>query len=938
MPVPARLDGLLIDRSRGVDFTFEGAPVAGLAGDTIASALAANGRWMLSRSFKYRRPRGVFSMAGHEANTLVQLPDEPNVPADLHPISDGLSVSGQNYDGSLARDRGAWVGRLGRFLPPGFYYKAFFRPRGAWRLWEPLIRRKAGLGRVNPDARLEQTDKAHAFATTAVIGGGPAGMSAALRAAAHGDVVLIDDNPALGGALNFARFDADGGRGRALRDDLVARIAAEPSIEVWTGATCHALYDDNWLAVVRNGRLVKLRADAVVVATGSIELPVVFRNGDLPGVMLCSAAQRLLRLYGVRPGDRAVVATANEHGYGAALDLAEAGVTIEAVCDLRPAPPGGELRHAVGDRGIRVHDGHTVWQAAGRGHVEGVVLAPVTGEGECGAPAASVACDLVCLGAGYTPNAALLHHAGARFRYDDRVAMHVLEAVRGGVEAVGSVAGCHDLDGALAGDQRRSDRDLSHPWPMFAHPKGKEFVDLDEDLTIADIAATAQQGYDHIQLLKRFSTTGMGPSQGRLSNVAAIRIAARATARSPDAVGSTTSRPPHAAPTFATLAGRSFQPVRRTPMHDRHLEAGATMIVAGAWLRPAYYGAESESESEARAVRQAVGLIDVSTLGKIELRGPDAAELLERLFTFAYAAQPPGRLRYVLMTDETGVIADDGVAGRLAMDHFYVTATTGGTEAVHRAMLWWNAQWRLDVDIANVTAAYAAMNIAGPRSRDVLAPLAEDVDLDADAFPYLGVREGRIAGAPARLMRVGFVGELGYELHVPASRGEHVWDTLIEAGRDFGIRRFGVDAQRLLRLEKGHIIVGQDTDSLTHPAEAGMAWAISRNKPFFVGGRAIDMRTARGVSRKLVGFRLADPNGEMPEECHLVIEDGDIAGRVTSCARGVGADGVIGLAYVRPHQAEPGREIEIRGATGRAIAATVVALPFYDPDNRRQEP
>ncbi len=943
MAQPARLDGLLVDPSREVTFTFEGAPVSGLDGDTIASALAANGQWMLSRSFKYRRPRGAFSMAGHDANTLVQLPDEPNVLADLYPISDGLAVSGQNYEGSLASDRGAWIGRFGRFMPPGFYYKAFFRPRGAWKLWEPFIRRKAGLGRVNPRARHEERDKAYAFAATVVIGGGPAGMSAALRAAADGgEVVLVDDHPVLGGALGFARFDAAGTRGRALREDLVAQVAATPAIDVWTNATAHAIYEDNWLAVVRDGQLIKLRARNVVVATGVIELPVVFRNCDLPGIMLCSAAQRLLRLYGVRPGDRAVVATANEHGYGAALDLAEAGVAVEAVCDLRAAPPDGEQRRAVRDLGITIHDGHTVWQATGRGHVEGVELAPITGEGECGRPTASVACDLVCLGAGYTPNAALLHHAGARFRYDTRAATHVLDSAPVNVEAYGSVAACYDLDGALTGDNGRSDDGLSHPWPMFAHPKGMEFLDLDEDLTIADIEATVAEGYDHIQLLKRFSTTGMGPSQGRLSNVAAIRLAARATGRPPDAVGSTTTRPPHGAPSFATLAGRSFQPVRRTPMHDRHLEAGAAMMVAGAWLRPAYYGPEAEAETliaaEARAVRESVGLIDVSTLGKIEVRGPDAAAFLERIYTFAYAAQPSGRLRYVLMTDETGAIVDDGVACRLADDHFYVTATTGGVDAVHRTMLWWNAEWRLDVDIANVTGAYTAINIAGPRSRAVLAPLCDGVDLGGEAFPYLGVREGRVAGAPARLMRLGFVGELGYELHVPASQGEHVWDALIEAGRDGGIRRFGVEAQRLLRLEKGHIIVGQDTDTLTHPEEADMAWAISRRKPFFVGGRAIDMRTARGISRKLVGFRLADPTAEIPKECHLVIENGDIAGRVTSCARGVGTEGVIGLAYVRPHQATPGQAIEIRGDRAPPIAAVVVKLPFYDPDNQRQEP
>ena len=363
------------------------------------------------------------------------------------------------------------------------------------------------------------------------------------------------------------------------------------------------------------------------------------------------------------------------------------------------------------------------------------------------------------------------------------------------------------------------------------------------------------------------------------------------------------------------------------------------MMPAGAWWRPAYYGNPEEREDsirqEALAVRNGVGLIDVSTLGGLEVRGPDAAEFLNRVYTFAYTKQPVGRSRYVLMTDRTGAIVDDGVACRLHENHFYVTATTGGVDAVYRQMLWWNAQWRLEVDVANVTAAYAGINIAGPHARAVLAPLC-DLDLGPDAFPYMGVRTGTVAGVPARLLRVGFVGELGYEIHVPSSCGEAVWDALMAAGAEHGIRPFGVEAQRLLRLEKGHIIVGQDSDGLTHPYEADMAWAIGRKKPFFVGGRSIEIQMKRGLARKLVGFTLVDPNAPIPEECHLVVRGKEIPGRVTSCSYSPTLQKVIGLAYVAPDQAEIGSEFDIKVDGGRLVKAVVVPLPFYDPDNRRQ--
>ncbi len=935
LPAPA---GALIDRGKPIAFTFEGRRYEGFEGDTIASALLANGVRTLSRSFKYRRRRGVFAWGSGEAAALVQLPDTPNVPADRALITEGMSVSGQNYSFSLAFDFGAWIGWFGRFLPPGFYYRAFFRPRGVWRLWEKIIRRRAGYGRVAAEVKHRIYDKAHIFADVAVIGAGPAGLSAALAAAETGaDVVLIDRNPAPGGSLTYRRFDADGAKSGKVLADLRQALQSQGSIRVLNLANCQSIHEDNWLPVVQGTRLWKLRARETVVASGAHEGVMVFRNNDLPGIMTAGTAQRLLRHYAVLPGRRAIVATASDDGYLAALDLAEAGIEVAGLLDLRAEPPKSEAARAVAGRAIEVIHGYAPYEAHGRRALTGLLAAHPDGSDR-----RKFNCDLLCIAATPTPATALLSHAG-------ELAKHV--------HAAGMANGVGGLDDILE-DGRRAGANAARPGkqtltvspkekptiaeaPIIAHPKGKDFVDLDQDLTVADIEETLALGYQDVQLLKRFSTLGMGPSQGRQANPPGIEIAARTSGQSRASIGLPTARPPLTPEDFGVLAGRSFSPVRLSSLHHRHIEAGAQMMLAGAWLRPAYYGVREQAQDtigqEALAVRTSLGLIDVSPLGKFEIRGSDAAEFLNRIYTFAYKSLPVGRSRYVLMTDETGAITDDGVACRMDEDHFYVTATTGGAEASYRAMLWWNAQWRLDVDIANVTAGYAAVNLAGPKSRRVLETLCDDIALSNEGFPYLGVRTGHIAGIPARLLRIGFVGELGYEIHVPASMGTALWDALMQAGGASKIRPFGVEAQRLLRLEKGHIIIGQDTDGLTHPVEAGMAWAVAGKKPFFVGGRAIDIQCKRGVERKLIGYRLTDDTAPLPEECHLVIRDGEIAGRVTSSAYSPTLESAIGLAYVPDDFGEEGQRFSIRVDGGRMIEAIVTRLPFYDPQNLRQE-
>jgi len=956
--------GLLIDRGKPLGFSFEGRAYRGYEGDVIASALAAAGQWVLSRSFKYHRPRGVLTMAGQDANTLVQLPDEPNVLADRHPIAAGLEVTGQNYRGSLEQDDYAWLDHFGRFMPVGFYYRTFFKPKGAWQHWEPRIRAMAGLGVVNKEAAHGYYDKAYGFYDVVVVGGGPAGMSAAIEAGKAGlDVLLLDEWSVLGGSLAYARFGPDGREPRRLRRKLMAEIEAIATIEVMTSAVCTGAFADNWLPVIKGNRLYKVRAGQVILATGSFEQPMVFRNNDLPGVMLSSAAQRLMRLYAVAPGRRGVIATANDHGYELALDLLEAGVEIAAVVDLRRDPPPNELTDAMIERGVRVERGKTVYEAIGKDHVQAVRLARVDGRERTGEPGAAIACDFVCTATGYSPAGNLVWYAGGAFTYDDDTAMHRISALPKGVTSAGSLNGVYQLDSVLADGRRMgwhaahvlgkvegappsapadglSSR-ITHPFPIFPHPKGREFVDVDEDLQIKDIKNAVADGYDDIQLVKRYSTLGMGPSQGRNSNIAGIRLVADATGKTPDEVGTTTARPPFAPEKFAHLAGRAFEPVRLTAMHHRHVEAGAEMMTAGLWMRPAFYGPKDQAEQlialEVANCRGNVGLIDVSTLGGLDIRGPDAAEFINRIYTWAYLKQQVGRARYLLMCDESGVIIDDGVACRFHEQHYYVTATTSGVDAVYRQMLWWNAQWRLDVDIANVTAAYAGVNIAGPRSREVVETLDTDIDFSPESFPYMGVRQGHIAGIPVRVLRVGFVGELGYEIHCPSSMGEALWDLLVEAGEPFALRPFGVEAQRVMRLEKGHIIIGQDTDGLTQPYEADMGWAIGKKKAFYVGKRAVEIQNAKGEVRKLVGFTLRHDRDPCPKECHLVIRDDDIVGRVTSVVVSPTLKKIIGLAYVAADQAEVGKRFQIKIEDGRMIEAVVAPMPFYDPENLRQD-
>jgi sarcosine oxidase subunit alpha len=574
-----------------------------------------------------------------------------------------------------------------------------------------------------------------------------------------------------------------------------------------------------------------------------------------------------------------------------------------------------------------------------------------------------LAADGVWMSVGFAPANQLLHQAGAKMRYDAALEQFVPAHLPSGVFACGKVCGAYELSDRLAQGRDAGYRaaahalnvsgvgwpappvDLhrrgspSHPYPVFAHPKGKEFVDLDEDLQIRDLTNAFQEGFDSSELLKRYSTVGMGPSQGKHSNLNALRILARLREESVDAVGHTTARPMFHPVPLAHLAGRGFHPHRRTSLHETHEKLRAVWMLAGDWQRPEYYAQGSETrreciDGEVNAVRTGVGLIDVGTLGKIEAYGAAAGEFLDRVYTGQFSTLKIGMTRYGLLLDESGVIVDDGVIARLGAERFYFTTTTGNSGTLFREFGRLATMWRLSVGLVNLTGHYAAFNLAGPKSRAVLAELTK-LDLSHASFPYLGVREAEVAGVRCRLMRVGFVGEIGYEIHLPAGQAARVWSALMKAGERYGIRAFGVEAQRVLRLEKGHVIVGQDTDGLTNPLEIGASWALRMNKPFFTGQRSLRILERKPLRQQLVGFTLRDAADKRPKESHLVIDGGRIAGRVTSIVHSPTLSRAIGLALVEPAVAQRG-EFRIRIERGEEIEAAVASLPFYDSQGERQ--
>jgi sarcosine oxidase subunit alpha len=837
-------DGERLDRSAPVEFTFEGTPISGFAGDTIGSALYASGRRVFSRSFKYHRPRGLLCCSGACANCMMTVDGVPNVRVCAEPARDGAGVRAQNVLGSVDRDLLSVVDRFGGpFTPVGFYYRTMIRPRRLWPVYEKVLRNLAGLGRVGRGEGHARYDTEHRRVDVLVIGGGPAGRAAA--AAAEGRVLLVDDRAA-------RSIDVDGA-----------------DYEVIAPATALAIYEGGLVPVDAGSVLYRIRAGRIVVATGAVEQPLVFPGNDLVGVMLPGAVRRLVDDWSLKPGTRAVVVATDEAGRSVTEQLTRAGVEVAAVSE-KPSQLAATGKH---------------------GRLASVLL-----------DGAKIDCDLLVISGGRQPATSLLSQAGARVEYEPRRGIFVPTSLPPGVEVVGSAAG--EVEQA----------------PLQAASLGggddKCFVCICEDVTVKDVKRAVAEGFDSIELAKRYTTVTMGPCQGKLCHLASVRVMAHETGTDESAIGTTTARPPWTPVELGLLAGRHYEPVKRSPLHARHEEAGARMMWTGQWKRPHSYG---DVAGEVRAVHEHLGLIDVSTLGKILVEGPDAAVLLERLYPNRFADLRPGRIRYGVLTTDGGRIFDDGTIGRLDDELFYVTTTSTGADGVCEWFEWWNAVWGYDVEIVNVTGGLAALNVAGPGAREALASLT-DADVSNDAFRYLDAKEIVVAGVPCLALRIGFVGELGYELHCAASVGQHLWD----AFTTLGARPFGLEPQRVLRLEKAHVIIGQDTDSESNLLSAGMPWIVKLDKDDFVGKAAIPHVTVR---ERLVGFTM----DVLPPEGAQIVADGRSTGRVTSARVSERVGTVIGLAYVDPARAAEGEALSIR-IDGSLHPATVTLAPFYDPE------
>ncbi|MBB5374511.1 sarcosine oxidase subunit alpha family protein [Acidocella aromatica] len=984
MTQPYRLStGGRIDRSRTLTFSFDGKHYTGHPGDTLASALLANGVHLVGRSFKYHRPRGILTAGGEEPNALVGVGRDdahftPNLRATQVELYDGLTSESQNRSPSLMRDYGAVNDVFWRFFPAGFYYKTFMWPRKAWtKFFEPRIREMAGLGRSPKTADAARYAQRFAHCDVLVVGAGPAGLAAALAAAKTGArVILCDEQSEPGGSL-LAEPEAmiDGLAAAEWLKAALVQLAAYPQVKILPRTIAFGYFPHNMIGLAQSltdhdgewddskprGRLWQVRAKQVVIAAGAIERPLVFPDNDRPGIMLAEAARIYLERYGVLPGRRALVFTANDVAYRTALALHRAGCAIAGIVDLRP-DAGGPLVTAAQKAGLPVFPASTIAGTDGRLRVTGATIKPIAG-----GSGQHVSCDVLLMSGGFTPSVHLFSQSRGKLVFDSTLDAFLPGAPAEACSVAGSAAGLQSLkevldSGAAAGGGAASYQVANAPLaqggfigavPYHGDPGSvRAFLDYQNDVTAKDVVLALREGMRSVEHVKRFTTNGMATDQGKLSNMNALGIMAPVLNKPVPAIGTTTFRMPYTPVPFGYFGGYArgelFEPERRTAIHSWAAAQGAVFEDVSLWKRARYFprGTEDMRQAvarECRAVRNGVGIFDASTLGKIEVVGPDAAEFLNRMYINAWTKLQPGKLRYGILLREDGFVIDDGVIGRISDTRFHVTTTTGGAARVLTMMEdYLQTEFpELDVWLTSTTEQYAVIAVQGPMAREVVQPLVEGADISAEAMPHMSMVECRIAGVPARLFRVSFTGELGFEINVPADYGRAVWEDLMESGRPYGITPYGTETMHVLRAEKGYIIVGQETDGTVTPDDVGYAGMIGKAKPDFVGKRALARAAfaAQTNRKQLVGLLTDDPAHVLEEGAHIVADPAQpkpmtMLGHVTSSYWSDALGRSIALALLRDGRARTGEQLYVPLENGNA-RVTVVSSVFYDPEGVR---
>lgn len=992
-----------VERGQPLTFTFNGQNYQGYAGDTLASALLANGVDVVGRSFKYSRPRGIVAAGAEEPNAILQLGSTeqaqvPNIRATQQALYGGLVASSTNGWPSVNTDLMGILGKVGGgMMPPGFYYKTFMYPQNLWLTYEKYIRKAAGLGRSPTEVDPDIYDHLNQHCDVLVVGAGPAGLAAALAAGRSGArVILADEQEEFGGSLLDTRETLDGKPAAEWVAKALAELASLPEVTLLPRATVNGYHDHNFLTIHQRltdhlgevaprgqarHRVHRVRAKRVVLAAGAHERPLVYANNDVPGNMLAGAVSTYVNRYGVAPGRELVLSTNNDYAYRVVLDWLDAGQKVVAVADARSNPRGAWVEEARA-RGVRILTGSAVVECRGSKRVTGARICAIDVKGHrVTSPGEVVDCDLIVSSGGYSPVVHLASHLGGKPTWREDILAFVPS--EGGFQkrlcagAVNGVFGLGDVlaDGYEAGAKAAAEAGfkpvegvvpkaaIRHEEPTLAlfqvpHDKStarapKQFVDLQNDVTAAGIELATREGFESVEHVKRYTALGFGTDQGKLGNINGLAIAARSMGISVAEMGTTMFRPNYTPVTFGAVAGRHcghlFDPKRYTAMHSWHLAQGAEFEDVGQWKRPWYFPKNGEDlhaavARECKAVRESVGILDASTLGKIDIQGPDAREFLNRVYTNAWTKLDVGKARYGLMCKEDGMVFDDGVTACVGDNHFIMTTTTGGAARVMEWLeLYHQTEWpEMKVYFTSVTDHWATMTLSGPNSRKLLAEVT-DIDLDKDAFPFMSWKEGKVGGVPARVFRISFTGELSYEVNVQADYALGVWKQLVEAGKKYNLTPYGTETMHVLRAEKGFIIVGQDTDGSVTPDDLGMGWCVGRNKPFsWIGWRGMNREDCLREDRKqLVGLKPLDPNKVLPEGAQLVFDPKQsipmkMVGHVTSSYMSASLGHSFALAVVKGGLKRMGERVFAPLADGSVIEAEICSSVFYDPKGDRQ--
>ena len=993
-----------IDRSQALSFTFNGQTYQGYAGDSLAAALLANGVDIVGRSFKYSRPRGIVAAGSEEPNAVLQIGSTeaaqiPNVRATQQALYNGLVASSTNGWPSVNTDLMGILGKVGGgMMPPGFYYKTFMYPQNLWMTYEKYIRKAAGLGRSPTEVDPDIYDQLNQHCDVLIVGAGPAGLAAALAAGRSGArVILADEQEEFGGSLLETRETLDGKPAAEWVAQAVAELQSLPEVTLLSRATVNGYHDHNFLTIHQRltdhlgetapmgqarQRMHRVRAKRVVLASGAHERPLVYANNDVPGNMLAGAVSTYVRRYGVAPGQELVLSTNNDYAYRVVLDWLDAGRKVVAVADARSNPRGSWVEEARA-RGVRILTGSAVVEARGSKRVTGARICAIDAKAhKVTSPGEVLDCDLIVSSGGYSPVVHLASHLGGRPEWREDILGFVPGPGNGiqqridagavnGVFALGDVlangfeagakaaadTGYKAVSGSLPQAEVRQEEAMLALFQV-PHDKStarapKQFVDLQNDVTAAGIELATREGFESVEHVKRYTALGFGTDQGKLGNINGLAIAARSMGISIVQMGTTMFRPNYTPVTFGAVAGRHcgelFDAKRYTAMQAWHVKSGAEFEDVGQWKRPWYFPKNGEDlhaavARECLAVRNSVGILDASTLGKIDIQGPDAREFLNRVYTNAWTKLDVGKARYGLMCKEDGMVFDDGVTACLADNHFVMTTTTGGAARVMEWLeIYHQTEWpELKVYFTSVTDHWATMTLSGPNSRKLLAKVT-DIDLDKDAFPFMSWKEGLVGGVPARVFRISFTGELSYEVNVQADYALGVWEQIIEAGKEFDLTPYGTETMHVLRAEKGFIIVGQDTDASVTPDDLNMGWCVGRTKAFsWIGKRGMNRDDCLREDRKqLVGLKPVDPNQVLPEGAQLVFDPKQsipmqMVGHVTSSYMSAAMGYSFAMAVVKGGLKRMGERVFAPLADGSVIEAEICSSVFYDPKGDRQ--